>query len=319
MEEKHLAVALGYPMGWRVKRAVAKSGKMLDVIYAGNPKKGVDGWFHHEAARAAAVSWYDPNKKPRPNPFSAKGGHFLPLQPKYQKGDTVEVIYKKEWYKATVLKRRESMGQFLYTVHYVEDDSTQADIEEKQMRKVDIPIDQPAYDLATNLGFPEGWKATQHGKSRYTIKSPSGETFRSKRAAMQFVEQHAGPVAPAADLEDGDPPWRRTGHALIGRKLRYTSKHALSGKRTVDIVQVGSVAGWISETDLDSAGEPAYICEAKDQPADLFHVVFEDQPRHQYAKYLLDSIDMELEEIVENVIDEETVAKPPPRKRTRKR
>ena len=105
-DEKYLAVALGYPIGWHVVRSQDKT----DTIYAGNPRKEVDCWFNHVAARMVASEW-DVNKKS--TPYDARGGHLLPKQPKYQKGDAVQVRYKKQWYGATILKRQKHAQDFL--------------------------------------------------------------------------------------------------------------------------------------------------------------------------------------------------------------
>jgi hypothetical protein len=104
-DEKYLAVALGYPVGWHVVRAHDKT----DTIYAGNPRRGVDTWFHHEAAWEAAAEW-DVKKS---TPYDSNGGHLLPKQAKYQKGDAVQVRYQKVWYGATVTKRQKHGRDFL--------------------------------------------------------------------------------------------------------------------------------------------------------------------------------------------------------------
>ena len=104
-DEKYLAVALGYPVGWHVVR----SSDMIDTIYAGHPSKGVDCWFNHNAAMVVAAEWDVSNS----TPYDANGGHLLPKQAKYQKGDQVQVRYKKAWYGATILKRQKHSQDFL--------------------------------------------------------------------------------------------------------------------------------------------------------------------------------------------------------------
>lgn len=134
--ERHLAVALGYPTTWRVRRRIlanparthlglaennAKTAenespdplssgnsssnsipKIQDVIYAGNSKKGVDRWYNHEAAMVAALT------STGDNPYQFKGGHLTKIVPKFQKGDDVEVKYGRQWYAAKIVKRKEA-------------------------------------------------------------------------------------------------------------------------------------------------------------------------------------------------------------------
>lgn len=139
--ERHLAVALGYPTTWRVcRRPLPKISKkscdpppsakdekekdgdkddklksekdkagedaplFQDVIYAGNPSKGVDRWYCHEAAQAACVSFT--------GPFQSKGGHMLKAIPKFEKGDLVEVKYARKWYASKIVKRKEAQDGF---------------------------------------------------------------------------------------------------------------------------------------------------------------------------------------------------------------
>ena len=135
--ERYLAVALGYPTTWRVRRRIfaipegshlglaenldkgvsqripkhdplmnrrgfGRAPMILDVIYAGNPKKGVDRWYNHEAAMVAAVT------STGDNPYQFNGGHLSKIVPKFQKGDEVEVKYGGQWYAARITKRKES-------------------------------------------------------------------------------------------------------------------------------------------------------------------------------------------------------------------
>ena len=185
------------------------------------------------------------------------------------------------------------MQKLSYTVHYTDDDSTQADVKERMIRLA--PPDLEAEELATALGLPAGWKATMNAK-RYTIISPDGQHFRTKKSALDFI----------ATMEDaaGDPPWRTSDHEFIGLRVKYTSQHKPSARRTIDVVQVGQVTGWISETDVDRHGDPGYVNDRIGMPAALFHVIFNDEPGHPYAKYLLHSIDAEEEEVLEMLMDE---------------
>ena len=184
-----------------------------------------------------------------------------------------------------------------YTVHYTDDDTTQADVKERKIRLP--PADLSAEKMGTKLGLPQGWKATINGK-RYSILSPDGRLFRTIKAAMEYMDEAAG-----------DPPWRTGDHEFIGLRVIYTSHHKPSARRTVDVVQEGQVTGWISETDVDRQGAPGYVSEKTGKPAALFHVTFKDDPSHPYARYLLDYIDLEEGELLEMLVEE------PPSKRQR--
>ena len=178
-------------------------------------------------------------------------------------------------------------GACSYTVSFVDNDTELENVKEGRIRA--SIRDQKELEFAASLGFPEGWKASANG-TRYTIKSPDGWTFKSKKAAIKHMET-------LMVAEDDDPPWRLTGHELIGQEVVLSQTHKVSGKRSVTVEQTGTVAGWIADTDTDRNGEPGYVCEATGKPANLFHVTFKDQPGHPHAKYLIDFQDMEEDEV----------------------
>ena len=123
----------------------------------------------------------------------------------------------------------------------------------------------------------------------------------------------------------GDPPWRTTGHDYIGRAVLYSQEHAVSARRKITVEQTGKVVGWISATDVDKAGEPGFVSETTGQPANLFHVEFDDTispQNHPYPSYLVQSQDLEEFEVEACLIperneDEEDVS--PSKKKARKR
>lgn len=151
------------------------------------------------------------------------------------------------------------------------------------------PPDFLSEKMATKLGLPPGWKAVMNGK-RYTIISPDNQQFSTKKSAMDYLA--------TLDNTAGDPPWRQSGHEFIGMHITFTSQHKTSARRTINVVQEGLVAGWISETDLDQQGEPGYVNEVNGKPTALFHITFKNEPGHPYCKYLLDSVDLEEGEVL---------------------
>jgi len=294
--QRQLAYALGYPDDWRVERKVEyKDGNPIiqDTIHAllGKKTKTRYTWLHHEAAQAAAAKLESEG--------NLDESHLLPPVPLYAKGDMVQVQWEGKWYNATILKRKKQGDSFLYSVFYPEDDATQDEIEEFEIR----PGEDPSA-LAVQLGFSSDWKATRKG-ARYVLTAPTGERFTSKNAALKFIKSQEEEKLSQEVVDDmGDPPWRTSGHEWIGRQVSWVSEHKVSGTRTVTVEQVGTIEGYIKSTDVDKEGNPGFISESTGKPADLFHVVFPDQPHHQYASFLLNSQDLEEHEVLENLFDE---------------
>lgn len=103
--ERQLAAALGYPLSWHVVRLAPDKP---DLIYAGSPYQNVAVWFNHASAQAAAAEWQEGKTSPY------KGGHLLPIKPLYKKNEVVEVLYKKKWYAASIVKRKDYEDEYRY-------------------------------------------------------------------------------------------------------------------------------------------------------------------------------------------------------------
>ena len=184
--------------------------------------------------------------------------------------------------------------------------------EEKQRRKPGRPkgsksknIDSKEYTpeeiaLAGDLGLPEGWGASKRERKRgdfkWTIMSPDGRTYDSKKKAFAAAgldipnETHKngkGRKRKTPDMEDaeespatetivdeGDPPWRTTDHPYLSRRVRWTPPE--DNPDLPHEISVGKVVGWISETDVDSEGNPGFESSRTGEPAPLFHVMFDD-------------------------------------------
>mmetsp|Transcript_30464 Transcript_30464/g.86918 ORF Transcript_30464/g.86918 Transcript_30464/m.86918 type:complete len:374 (+) Transcript_30464:146-1267(+) len=296
--ERQLAYALGYPDDWRVERTVEyKDGSPIirDRIHAlfGKRTKSQYTWFHHEAAQAAAAKLESEG--------TIDESHLLPPTPLYAKGDVVQVHWEGKWYEATILKRKKQADSFLYSVYYPQDEATQDEIEEEDIR----PGEDPSA-LAVQLGFPSDWKASRKG-ARYILTAPSGDQFNSKNAALKFIKKQEE-VKQEAQEDVGDPPWRTHGHPWIGREVNWASVHKVSGTRKVTVEQVGTIEGYIKSTDVDKGGNPGFVSESTGKAADLFNVVFPDQPHHLYASFLLTSQDLEEHEVLENLLEETPAA-----------
>ena len=325
--QKQLAYALGYPFGWRVERVVEKDkvdgtkSIIRDRIHAtvGSSQKKMTKctWFHHDAAQKAA-------QELEANGGNLDGSHLLPPIPLYAKGDIVQVWYEGSWWDCTIIKRKKQGDEFLYTVKYHEEDATSDDVEESELR----PGLDPS-QLAVEQGFTSEWTATKKGK-RYVFTAPTGEKFKTKKAAMKFFKQK--PEKEEEDEEEAndleDPPWRTEGHEWIGRQLVWGTLHRISGTRKVHVDQIGTIEGYIEDTDVDKEGNPGFISEKTGKPAKLFHVVFPDEPHHMYASFLLETTDLEEHEIADNLLEESlskkrkqqaAAEKSPPQKKKRGR
>ncbi|KAG7355740.1 hypothetical protein IV203_000426 [Nitzschia inconspicua] len=308
--QKQLAYALGYPMDWRVERTIAydeTSGKPIirDRIHAlgGKKNKTKFVWFNHEAAQKAAALFAEegtltPTTLPSNINNNNTGSHLLPPAPLYAKGDVVQVSYEGKWWEAQITKRKKKDDEFFYSVFYLGEDSTQDDIAEEDLR----PSEDPG-ELAVSLGFTNDWKASRKG-ARYIITSPTGEQFTSKKAAMKVFNELLG-KGTSKDDDVGDPPWRTEGHALIGKRIIWSFEHRASATRRIQIDQMGTVVGYIDAKDKDKNGNPGFLSESTGEPANLFHVIFEDQPSHPYAGVLLETQDFEEYEIKDKVIPED--------------
>lgn len=105
----HLAEALGYPFGWRVVRkheTCTKDNRRLfvDRIYSGDPSTpDCDCWMNHAGAMEAAASW---GTATQPSQYMYQGGHLLPLQASFRKGDKVQVLYEEQWWDAKILRMK---------------------------------------------------------------------------------------------------------------------------------------------------------------------------------------------------------------------
>ena len=288
---------------------------IVDRIYAGKPGTGCDMWFHHPAAMQAAQTWLESNPEQGPTPFDFKGGHLLPRLARFDKGDKVQVLYEQEWWDARILRRREHAEGFRYQVQYAADTSKQSGVDETLIRL--RPQEQPKEDAvaaALAMGLEQGWQAFCTGKHKWKVVAPDGTVYRSKRAALEAYAQQYGTETTSAEGED--PPWRTTGNDYLGRYIRWVAQHKVSARRTVSVEQVGEIMGWISETDVDKAGEPGFVSERTGKPARLFHVVFEDDPHHPYASFLVQAQDIEEYELLECLLAEEEYR---PKKKARRR
>ena len=86
--------------------------------------------------------------------------------------------------------------------------------------------------------------------------------------------------------DGGDPPWRTCGHEFLSRRVRWTPG---KGRGLRCQPAVGKVMGWISKSDVDSRGHPGFVSSKTGEPADLFHVEFEEYEQ-DFEEYELNEI-----------------------------
>ena len=282
---------------------------IVDRIYAGKPGTGCDMWYNHHSAMIASKDWIEEGS----DPFRHKGGHMLPREALFYKGDRVEVLFDDDWWEAKILRKKEHSEGYRYQVYYVIDKTKQNGIPEERIRALATGKKDPR-EIALQIGLGEDWQAVATGNNRWRITAPDGQIFTSKKAALTYIANQGTTVA--ASKDEGDPPWRKTDHEYLGRYVRYTQTHAVSARRNIVVEQIGRVMGWISETDVDQAGQPGFISEKTGEPAHLFHVVFEDEAHlHRYAGHLVQSQDLEEFELQACLIPDNEL---PAKKKTRK-
>jgi hypothetical protein len=80
-------------------------------------------------------------------------------------------------------------------------------------------------------------------------------------------------------------------------------------------LRAGTVVGWISESDVDKAGEPGFVSERTGKPACLYHVKFPEDTHHQYASLLVQTQDLEEYELLECLIPEDELRGASPSKK----
>ncbi|KAL7468361.1 hypothetical protein ACHAXS_008589 [Conticribra weissflogii] len=293
------------------ERGVHSMLAVQDRIYAGDPATQPDGYYNHTAALAAAskFNWrpeyddvvHDNNDDDYDDSeycvtsHKNKGGQLKGRQAKFEEGDLVEVLYLEdedddeeecEWYEATITKRIEYEDDIRYTVHYHEDDAIQSNVREaliratektkkkkkstkktkttpKKKQIVDDEMEVAATPTQKKRGRPSGNKA----KKQITKKSKIAD----EEEEIPIAYFAAAKVNP--DLDEGDPPWRSTGHRYLSRQVRWTPP---AGGLLEPKPSVGTIVGWISAEDLDSEGNPGFLSSVSGEPANLFHAVFED-------------------------------------------
>ena len=149
-----------------------------------------------------------------------------------------------------------------YNVHYTVDDAVQNDVREEKIRATKKTAAKRKKKAAKKAG---GKKRAADGN----VKTPAKKKGRAAGSKNKKKKAESPPPEEPADVDEGDPPFRTTGHEYLSRKVQYTPEGASAPV-------IGIVTGWIAETDVDSDGNPGFTCSKTGEPARLFHVVFDD-------------------------------------------
>lgn len=174
------------------------------------------------------------------------------------------------------------VGSKRYNVHYKIDDAIQSDVREMKIRYTNKTTkmkkkqrQQPKKKVVAPKKTPPKQQSTGSKKKR-GAKSPDSKRKKQGRSAGSggkgkkvVVEEEKSPVVHDYSLDEGDPPWRTSGHKYISRRIKWT-------QHPDEPEAIGTVVGWIADTDVDSEGNPGFVSSITDKPAKLFHAVFDE-------------------------------------------
>ena len=155
-------------------------------------------------------------------------------------------------------------------------------------------------DYAEKMGLPPGWSCRENLNANYLIYSPgreerftskakafaaagvemppinrnqptSASAKKKKRKREEEIEELSEEEEEESDEEEeegDDPPWRPSGHKFIGQTVKVVDDEGSE--------QLGTIVGWIADTDVDKDGNPGFVSEETGKPACLFNVEFGD-------------------------------------------
>lgn len=271
-----------------------------DRIYAGEPTSQPDGYYNHAAALLASskLPWrpeyddviHDNNDDDFDDDMYCstshrnKGGQLKGREAKFEEGDIVEVLYDEdedeepEWYEATIIKKIEYVDDIRYNIHYTVDDAMQPNVREDKIRATKKTKSIKKKKAAAAAAAPKA-KKKAGGRKRAAdsdLKTPSKPKKKRGRGGRPAGSKNKSKTPPVEEtpqldftLDEGDPPWRTTGHDYIMREIQWTPEGG-------DEPSIGTIVAYIADTDVDSEGNPGFTCSKTGEPANLFHVVFDD-------------------------------------------
>jgi hypothetical protein len=199
-----------------------------------------------------------------------------------------------------------SIQTFRYDVHYTIDDAIQSDVREMKIRstnktkkkKAKKQQQQTPPQLKKKMPTPprkttpKKQSGSKKRGSNFTgditdeVKTPASKKKRGRpsgggggsksskikgKKGKVVVAEEESPAINDSSLDEGDPPWRTSGHKHLSRKIKWNHP-----SQEVEKECIGTVVGWIAETDVDNEGNPGFVSSVTDEPAKLFHAVFDD-------------------------------------------
>jgi len=104
----------------------------------------------------------------------------------------------------------------------------------------------------------------------------SGRQMREEEAEEVSEEESEEEEESDEEEEGGDPPWRPNGHRFIGQTVKVGDEGGCG--------QLGTIVGWIADTDVDMEGNPGFVSERTGKPACLFNVEFSDDTSQDFEE-----------------------------------
>ena len=164
-----------------------------------------------------------------------------------------------------------------YNIHYTVDDAMQPNVREDKIRATkktkSIKKKKAAAAAPKAKKKAGGRKRAADSDLKTPTSKPKKKRGRGGRPAGSKNKSKTPPMeeAPQLDftLDEGDPPWRTTGHDYIMREIQWTPEGG-------DEPSIGTIVAYIADTDVDSEGNPGFTCSKTGEPANLFHVVFDE-------------------------------------------
>ena len=159
-----------------------------------------------------------------------------------------------------------------YDVHYKVDDAMQPNVREDKIRATKKTQKKKR---ATPKKKPGRKRAAE---SNTDMETPKPKKKRGRPSGSKNKKKSPEETNPMSQidfsLDEGDPPWRTTGHDYLLREIMWTPPSEEGGEDNIPVS--GTVVAFIADTDVDSEGNPGFISEKTGKPANLFHVIFDE-------------------------------------------
>lgn len=233
----------------------------------------------------------------------------LPMPGKKRKGPTSRLSAKEKKERSKIAKKMGLPEGWLalmgnnYSVRIWNPDGEFFSSKKKAFESIGLVESESSEEEMEQTGKrPRRAKAKKKDKRRHSRRSLCQDKKNYKETDLEVLNDPADliPYSPPGqknnidEVDEEDPPWRRSENALVGRTIEYSFRSENKRRTTA----IGLITGWLDETDLDSEGNPAYIGEKSKKPEKLFHVEFDET-----AELLF--IDLEEYEVLDMLVPEE--------------